>query len=435
MNPYRDYLSESSLKEVERFIDHQWLKTVRVQHEDKDTLLGLPFPYTIPCAKDAFQELYYWDTYFTCLGLIHSGKKELAFGNAKNLLHQVNRFGYVPNGNRTYYKTRSQPPYLAPLVELLSREKEYAEFNRECLPILKQEYLFWTIERATCTGLSRYAHQATPKELLAFAPEISARINMKGDKEPELLRFEHAMAECESGHDFSPRFENRCMDFCPVDLNSLLYYYECFFSKYDSPCKELYWQKKAANRKKIIFELCWNEEKGAFFDFDFVNFRQGSIISVASFQTMWAGLASKEQALRMVEEILPQLEFPFGIAASTPPCKSTEYQWEYPNGWAPHQQIVSSALRNYGYPDIALRIDRKYLTTVVKVFKETGDLWEKYNIQEGSHHCFNEKGYAMSTFRNDEGEFIKGKDDHAPAMMGWTAGVYLWALENHRARL
>ena len=114
-----DLHSRLSATDVRRFIQTHWHETIRNAPDDQETLLGLPHPYTIPTRKGAFQELYYWDTYFTCVGLLADGRSDLALANTRNLLAQVDRFGFVPNGNRTYYLSRSQPPYLAASLRAL----------------------------------------------------------------------------------------------------------------------------------------------------------------------------------------------------------------------------------------------------------------------------------------------------------------------------
>jgi hypothetical protein len=99
--PFQSFLTPRRLQVVEDYISSHWHETVRSCVLDEGTLLGLPFPYTVPCCKGAFQEIYYWDTCFTCLGLIQNSRTDLAAFNTRNLLSQIQRFGLVPNGNRT----------------------------------------------------------------------------------------------------------------------------------------------------------------------------------------------------------------------------------------------------------------------------------------------------------------------------------------------
>ena len=427
------FLEPRLLNQIEAFIHSHWEETVRFNQKDEGTLLGLPFPYTVPSCKGVFQELYYWDTYFTCLGLLHSGRVDLAVANTRNLLAQVERHGYVPNGNRTYYMTRSQPPYLAALVERVAAAQGEAGgvLLREALPTLRREYRFWMERRATPTGLSRYGHLADRAGLLAFAPEIAARIGLTlpettEETEAALPVIAHTMAECESGWDFNPRFEHRCEDFCPVDLNSLLYGYERCFAVHGDGAERTEAAAAAERRRALLVERCWDEERGGFFDYDFRTGRRSAIVSAAAFQPLWAGLATTEQAAATVERILPLLERPFGLAACVPVAGGRRCQWDYPNGWACLHHIAYEGLRRYGYADAARRIAGKYLAVVGRVFAETGELWEKYNVEEGSRRTGDEAGYSVSS--RDEG----GLADTVPPLMGWTAGVFLDALALYR---
>ena len=134
---------------VSSFIASHWRETERFHPMDQGTLIGLPYPYLVPCRTEAFQELYYWDTYFTCLGLWRLGEKEAVLNNLRNFLFEVKRFGFIPNGSRTYYLNRSQPPYLAALVRLVWDSIEAPELKKEIVEGLKAEHQFWTSRRGT----------------------------------------------------------------------------------------------------------------------------------------------------------------------------------------------------------------------------------------------------------------------------------------------
>ena len=330
---YHAFLKPFLLEQVEAFILARWEETVRFNQDDKGTLIGLPFPYTIPSRKDVFQELYYWDTYFTSIGLLLSKRGDLALSNTKNLLAQAERYGFVPNGNRTYHLTRSQPPYLAALVNTVADALSESGLRQTALPILRREYAFWTTRRITSTGLSRYGHHADHQALLDSAPGIAPRIGLETMSDSDLLILSHALAECESGWDFNPRFEHRCEDFCPVDLNSLLYLYERFLAEHGDSGECADAESRAEHRKALLFELCWDGERGGFFDYDFEHGRRSSVVAVSALQPLWAGIATAEQAEISLQRIVPQLEFPFGLAACAPSSDSRNCQWNYPNGW------------------------------------------------------------------------------------------------------
>ena len=397
---------------VREYILARWDATVRTQREDRDGIVGLPHPFTVPCAKGSYQELYYWDTYFTGVGLLASGRKELALGNLTNFIHLVERFGYVPNANRDVLLNRSQPPYLAAMVSLLRTEIEEAGMTRRVIAALEKEYHFWTTQRVTPTGLSRHGHHATGGELKDFFQENKDRAGLAhlGPLEWEGPT-SHTLAEAESGWDFTTRFDGRCGDFCPVDLNANLYSYETLLASLSSGEERDHWNRKAEARRGLFSEYLWNEGEGAFVDYDLANGAKSSVTSIASFHPLWVGLATPAEAQRVVDSVLPVLEYPFGMVPciSTPGSRVT--QWAAPNLWPCLQYVTYRGLERYGYRREALRVASKYLDVVTRCFNATGDLWEKYNAETGLNDTSNEAGYPL------------------PAMMGWTAGVFMDALE------
>lgn len=443
----------STTDAVRDFIHRNWAATLRTHTQDEGTLLGLPHPYTVPCRRAMFQELYYWDTYFTALGLVRSpGGLALAQDNLKNFIHEVERHGFVPNGNRTYYLNRSQPPYLAPLVNLLRRGAGAVlpvELPR-LLSALRTEHAFWTTRRAapagtSAAGLSRYGHHASPDYVMQFFREIKDRAGLPGGDETACReQAGHMLAECESGWDFTPRFDQRCEHFCPVDLNCNLYVLEATLAALSATgdvhlpassgkidrepdastaasdaaarTEAATWRIRADARRHLVHALNWDADRGAFFDYDFAHARRSPVLSAATFQPLWSGLATEEQAASVVARALPQLERPHGLTACAPAIRQSAFrnphscQWDHPNLWPCLQAIAWRGLQRYGYVTEARRIAQKYADTVCRVFVDTGDLWEKYNADTGTHHASGDAGYET------------------PAMMGWTAGVFLDAV-------
>ena len=422
--------SDSNINTVRDFIVAHWQDTVRHCPSDNGTLIGLPHPYTIPSRKDAFQEFYYWDSYFTALGLVHSGREELALNNLRNLLSQVDRYGFVPNGNRSYYLNRSQPPYLAAIVGLVAHNSENDTLCQTSYHLLEREYEFWTTRRQSSIGLSHYGNHATPEELLEFFETVKHRLGQADAKaeDYEAVAYQ-AMAECESGWDFNSRFDRRCADFCPVDLNTNLWLYENLLSDWASDeATSIKWKAKAELRKQRIEKYCWNVQLGIFVDYDLKKQAQSSVQSAASLQPMWAGLASEEQAASIVQNLLPKLEHPYGLSANAPTESSGRYQWDHPNAWSCMQHIAYRGLDRYGYRDAAQRIAKKYLECITKTFAATGDLWEKYNVLDGSHHATEEAGYLNNPENIANGTAKTDTLEEPPSMMGWTAGVFIDAL-------
>jgi alpha,alpha-trehalase len=383
--------------------------------------IDLPFPYTSPCIKGEghFHFFFYWDTYFTNLGLLRSGLADTARDNIRNILWFIRRQGYMPNHVGLF--NRSQPPYLCSMVadyfDHLGGSEAKADrlapaemdFFRECCEVLRQEYHFWTTARHTPTGLQRHGQHDTEEGCIAFYNEFL--INRLGKPKDAPLDEKytvgaHYLAEAESGWDFTPRFSGRCLDHNPADLNSLLYTYETFLGSHsaalgwdDAPL----WQERAAARRERMTRLLWSEAEGWFMDYDFVNRCHGPVPSLGGILALFSGLATQEQAARMVAK-LPEFERAHGIAVTTDHPSAKGYQWAYPNVWPPLVWVTVAGLRRYGFHADATRIARKYLATSDALFARTGQLWEKTDALTG--------------------DVARGEYQAAP-MLGWSAGVYL----------
>ncbi len=399
------------MTKAEQFIRNTWKDTIVTQTEDEGTLLGLPYPYTCPTVNSTFREIYYWDTYFTNKGLILCGMAYQAKNNVDNMLYLVNKYGFMPNGNRTYYLANSQAPFLSQMVKDVYEYYKDPVWLKSAYEILLKEYNgFWMRERITKSGLNRYYYNFfNAKHLDDMYKQAYERIvevdKIYGDKAKDKEYVVHCFgANCEAGWDCNPRFQGQQVNCNWVDLNSNLYEYEKNFVYF---AKELNlaadeWEQKAQNRAELMRKYLWN---GKYFtDYNFETGEHCPVISSPSFYPMAVGLCNKAEA-ESTMGILKDLEFPYGISVCAPNDVPGNYQWDYPNGWPCQQYQVAKALVNYGYIEDAKRIANKYINLADKVFDETGYLWEKYNVQDGNIEATNE--YDM------------------PDMMGWSAGVYI----------
>lgn len=396
-------------------------KTLRPS-SDVDPLgksIPLPYAFNVPCISVNFQNLFYYDTYFLNRGLIALGDIRQAENNVNDVLFLVARLGFMPNSNRLDMTNRSQPPYLCMMVKDIYDATGNKEWLKTAYPTISKEYDFWITKRSTTYGLSRHHHDATPEYLANFYEHLKkVRLPLTATTEDEKISIAgHRLAEAEAGYDFTPRFDGRCSDFIPVDLNSNLYLYEVTMSDFAAILENgesKLWIDRATERKKRIDGLLWNETRGLYLDYDMKNERPSNVTSVATFQPLWAGCASIDQAKR-VKENLKLYEFAHGVVPCEAALHDFIYQWDYPNAWPPHALIVSEALSRYNYEEDADRIRSKYVNTVHAVFKSTGTLWEKYNAVEGN---------------------VNVKEEYkTPPMMGWNAGIYAYMRIVNRARL
>ena len=407
-------ITDSDIRKVYDYIQTHWDDTIRYTPEDTDLVLGMPYPYTVPCAKDErMQNYFYWDMYFTNVGLLRHGFQKTAKNNTDDLLYFLDKYGYVPNGNRTIFLNRSQPPLLSMMVKEIFQNEGDKEWLARAYQTLETEYEFWMNKRAAVKGLNRHGHHASDDELLNFYEvELAYRIPFEPKNERDKVNIaDHFLSEGETGWDFSPRFDGRGADFMQVELNCFLHMLEVNNAHF---CEVLDngmsgdWIERANNRKVRFHDHFWSRERGLFLDYDFVNQRHSRIASLGTFAPLWAHIASDEQAASVVDK-LSLFEHDYGISVCEKSEQKITFQWDYPNGWPPIFYVTINGLLNYGYHDDAQRIAKKYIDVVVKNFNETGELWEKYNVVNGS---------------------IKVKDEYKmPAMMGWTAGVFVYCVD------
>ena len=416
-------------------------------------------PYVVPGGR--FNELYCWDSYFIVLGLLQDGRKDLARGMADNLLYEVQMYGKVPNANRSYYLTRSQPPFLTSIVRAVfeSGAADAAWLKSALITILAEYQNVWLgKDRLVKIGghaLSRYYDEGDGP-----CPEVEAGhydekiqpwltqvdraesdgsltsyrflneflfCNRYADLKADGLTlkefFKHDRAVRESGHDTTHRFDDRTADFVSVDLNSLLYKYETDFAElienqFGGDLPELgepfrdatSWRQRAASRKTAMMSLMWDDQRGYFFDYDFVNQKRSAYISATGLYPLWARMLDRGQAdeqkcaERAVSFACEKLEQPAGLAATAKESvesarRHDARQWDYPFGWAPHQMLSWQALRNYGLQTDAARLAYRWLYTIAKNAHDyNGTIPEKYNVVTGSHDVFVEYGNVGTKF-------------------------------------
>lgn len=390
--------------DVKNHIKNNIDKTTKRHHaiSGEDTLIPLPFPFTTPCADGMFQEMYYWDTYFTNKGLFRMEMGEQAVNNIRNMAYLLDFYGKIPNGNRTYYLNRSQPPFFgAMLADALAFAPEQLTLT-EAYCWLEQEYEFWKQKRGTPVGLNRYNCDYTDEE--CEEPGITQGYTMRTGRrlEPTAVNGRNVLAECESGWDFSPRFQGHCTDFAPVDLNCLLYHDEMLLAQWAKKLNlkqqyEAYLTSAMERQTKMKRTM---KHDGIYYDYDFVSNRCSAVVSCAALYPYAFGV---DDSIQDFKKTLAHLEREWGVVACDDDTGG--YQWSSPNSWAPLNDIAVMAAYRLGAADIGKRLTKKYIEATRKLFLETGNLWEKYDGMTGKLTASNEY--------------------ETPPMLGWTAGVYL----------
>ncbi len=393
--------SEQEVKEIKheenmlRHINNLWdILTRKPDAEDSEysSLIPLPYSYIVPGGR--FREIYYWDSFFTSEGLAISGKMDMVENMIKNFAYLIEKFGHIPNGNRLYYLSRSQPPFFCCLVDLLARYLGNEKIKEYIRPVEK-EYEFWMasspsnhrrIEMKDGYILSRYwDDNPAPRE-------ESHREDMEiAQKNPQLDRkklFTDIRAGAESGWDFSSRwFQDgmnmktiRTTDILPVDLNCLLYNIEIRLSEwlrhFKKNKKSNEYRKLAITRKRAINKYFWNEKEGFYFDCT-LDGKMTGIKSLAALYPLYFNIAHQDQADKVAEMVKKEFLYPGGVPTT---LTETGQQWDKPNGWAPLQWITVKGLVNYGHTDLAEEIAARFLNLAQKVYTETGKMMEKYNV-------------------------------------------------------
>lgn len=395
-------------------------------------------PFVVPGGR--FNEMYGWDSYFESIGLLLDGRTDLALAMANNFQYEIENYGKILNANRSYYLTRTQPPFYTSLIRAIYEKTGDKNWLRSQLETAIKEYeTVWMVEgkRLTGNGLNRYLAEGIGKppeaeeghfhhEIGPYAQAIGMDVNeyekryAKGELiNPELdTYFVHDRSVRESGHDTSYRLEGICADLNLVELNAFLYKYETDFAELiqhefndqfsteNQHYNSSYWQRKAAFRKEKSNHFLWNESKGLFFDYNHKTQRQTDFVSATLFTPLWANMCSEEQAAKVVRNGIELLKEKGGIASCTANSRGSiskerpQKQWDYPNGWAPHQMMIWKGLENYGYTKELQELVYRWLYMITKnAVDYNGTIPEKYDVVSATHKVFAEYGNVGTEFQ------------------------------------
>ena len=416
---------------LRQHIDWLWsgLTRTTTSAPDYSSLVPMPKPYVVPGGR--FSEGYYWDTYFTMLGLQESGHEDLVDGMLDNFAYMIDTFGHIPNGNRTYYLSRSQPPFYSYMVELAA-QKEGNRVYQKYLPALRKEYAYWmqgasSTPRGQATRnvvvlrdgtlLNRYWDELDTPRDESYIEDVKTAQMATGRPANQVYRDLRATAE--SGWDFSSRWfgdnENlwtvRTTSIIPVDLNSLLFHLETTIVRACTVARDFgcvgQFASYAARRAVAINRYLWNS-KGYYGDYDWQLGKARDNQTPAMMYPLMAGVAwpdrAQKTALTMQNVLLQQ----GGLATSV---YNTGQQWDAPNGWAPLHWIAIQGLKRYGRADLAQPVGTRFLADVENVYNTQQKLVEKY-VVEGA----GEGGGGGGEYPLQDG-------------FGWTNGVTLMLLD------
>jgi alpha,alpha-trehalase len=412
-------------------IDNLWDVLTRhpAGHPAGSSLLPLPHAYLVPGGR--FGEMYYWDSYFTMLGLARSRRPQLLRTMADNFAFLIDTYGHIPNGNRSYYLSRSQPPVFALMVDLF--ERHGVQRAVRYLPQLEREYAFWmdgadelapgeahrrVVRLPGGALLNRYwDDRDTPRDEGYLEDVATASLSRR--PAPEVYRDLRAGAE--SGWDFSSRWLDDAHDLSsirttailPVDLNSFMHKLESQIARLrraggDSLGAAAF-EARASARRAAIGRYLWSAADGAFVDYDWQREQPRRDLTAAIAAPLYVGLATLEQAHGVGRAITSRLLVPGGIATTE---RASPQQWDRANGWAPLQWMAVAGLRRYGQRALAQEIAHRWLETIGRLYERECKLVEKYAMHEDSD------GGSGGEYPLQDG-------------FGWTNGVALQLLDEH----
>jgi alpha,alpha-trehalase len=389
---------------VSQYITDLWtlLKRPADEQEQYSSLLPLPAPYIVPGGR--FSEIYYWDSYFTMLGLVQDGQQATAEDMVRNIAALILRYGHMPNGNRSYYLSRSQPPFFSCMVDLLSRPlnlKDRAALYATYLPAMRAEEDYWMRDAETLkpgqaatnvvrledgTLLNRYwDDRDTPRDE-SYAEDVATA---EATHRPVAEVYRDLRAGAESGWDYSSRWfaDGKTLatlhttEILPVDLNSELFHLESALSYGYRLTGQIGEAEKfddlAKARGKAIRQLMWDEAGGDFTDYDWVAKKQTGILSAATVVPIFFHVASTEQERAVAKTVEAKLIGPGGLRTT---LAATGQQWDAPNGWAPLQWMAVDGLSSYGSEALAKIIAARWESRVAAGFAADKVLVEKYDV-------------------------------------------------------
>lgn len=370
--------------------------------DPQGSLLPLPKPYVVPGGR--FREVYYWDSYFTLLGLASSNQWQRVRDMVDNFAYQIDTHGHIPNGNRSYYLSRSQPPFFSLMVDLLATH-EGDDAYRRYLPQLRAEHAFWmqgadglapgtaqarAVKLADGSLLNRYWDARAVPRTESWTDDLATAAQAPGRAPSQVYRDLRAGAE--SGWDFSSRWladagalaSIHTTEIIPVDLNSLLFHLEKTLARAsgaagDSAARRDF-NRQAEARQRAINALLWDEQQGWYVDRDI---RSGSTrpgLTAAALFPLWLDVATRRQSRRTADGVEAHLLRQGGLLTTT---VTTGQQWDAPNGWAPLQWVAVDGLQRQGQDRLARQLGTRFLHTVQAVYDRQQKLVEKY-VVDGS---------------------------------------------------
>ncbi|XDA84182.1 hypothetical protein R6Z07F_014005 [Ovis aries] len=406
-------------------------------HPEQFSLIYSRHPFIVPGGR--FVEFYYWDSYWVMEGLLLSEMPETVKGMLQNFLDLVQTYGHVPNGARVYYLQRSQPPLLTLMMDRYVAHTNDTTFLRDHIETLASELDFWTKNKSISVSAGGKSYSLNRYEVPYGGPrpesyskdaELAATLP-EGNRDTLLAELK---AGAESGWDFSSRWlvggpnpsslsSIRTSKLVPVDLNAFLCQAEGlmsnFYSRLGNDSEAAKYRNLRTERMAALKDVLWDEDKGAWFDYDLENEKKNLEFYPSNFAPLWAGCFSDpddvDKALKYLEDSRI-LTYQYGIPTS---LQKTGQQWDFPNAWAPLQDLVIRGLAkspSAKAQEVAFQLAQNWIRTNFDVYSKKSAMYEKYDISNG-------------------GQPGGGGEYEVQEGFGWTSGVVLMLLDRYGDRL
>ena len=430
-SPESGFTSDGS-RSITEHINALWPVLTRRAGSDEGSagsLIVLPQDYVVPGGR--FREVYYWDSYFTLLGLAAAGQDSLVRSMVTNFAYLIDEIGFVPNGNRTYYLTRSQPPFFGLMVEVLAGiegDEVYAEFLEQ----MEAEHAFWmrgegevtaaepAVNHVVLVGdstvLNRYYDAGDRPRAESYREDV---LTIRESGRDSQLVARHLRSGAESGWDFSARWfadgENLSTivttDIVPPDLNALLYKLETLLAEHTEliPEKEA-WQQRADRRRAAINDYLWNESTGWYEDRNWSTGKFTGYLTLAGVYPLFVEAAPEDRAAAVARRLETDFLAPGGLRTS---LQQTGQQWDAPNGWPPLQWMAYAGLRSYGNDDLATTIRSRWMTNNERVYENVDKMVEKYNVEDITLEAGGGEYPVQDGFGWSNGVYLRLADDAA----------------------
>ncbi|CAH5883468.1 Periplasmic trehalase [Enterobacter cloacae] len=363
-----------------------------------DSLLPLPKPYVVPGGR--FREVYYWDSYFTMLGLAESDHWDKISDMVDNFAYEIDTFGHIPNGNRSYYLSRSQPPFFSLMVELLATHDSDA--LKKYRPQMEKEYAYWmdgvdTLQPGQANKrvvklddgaiLNRYWDDRDTPRPESWLDDVNTAKSNPNRPATEIYRDLRSAAA--SGWDFSSRWMDdpqklgtiRTTSIVPVDLNALMFKMEKLLARASQESGDAAsvskYETLATARQKAIESHLWNDKEGWYADYDLKSKKVRNQLTAAALFPLYVKAAAQDRAEKVAAATSSRLLKPGGIATTT---VNSGQQWDAPNGWAPLQWVAAEGLQNYGQEKVSMDVTWRFLKNVQHTYDREKKLVEKYDV-------------------------------------------------------